>query len=79
VTNRVLSSTEGEPRAWKKLAATLGVALVLFTPACQANIDTEDDGVETDENGDVDLDDDQVDDDDADVEVDVDEDEDSDL
>lgn len=64
--------TESDPRAWKKLAATLGVALVLFTPACQANIDTDDDGVESDQNGDVDLDDDEVDED-ADVEVDVEE------
>jgi hypothetical protein len=73
-----LKIDEGDPRAWRKLAATLGVVLVLFAPACQANIDTDDD-VQTEDDGDVDLDDDTVQDDDADVDVDVEEDDDSGL
>jgi len=69
---------ERDPRAWRKLAAILGVSLVLFSPACTANLDS-DDGVETDEDADVDLDEDDVDDDDDIDDTDDDEDADDDL
>ena len=69
-------SDEGDPRVWRKLVVTLGAALLLFAPACEANIDTEDDSVETEDEGDVDLDDDTVDDEDDDVDVEVEDDDD---
>lgn len=65
---------EGDPRRWRKLVATLGAAILLFAPACEANIET-DDPVETEDEGDVDLDDDTVEDEEDDVDVDVEDDE----
>lgn len=61
-----------DPGAWRKLAAMLGVAFVMFSPACTANVDT-DDEVESEDDADVDLDDDVDDEEDEDLDVEVDE------
>ncbi|HYI44542.1 MAG TPA: hypothetical protein VE174_03660 [Actinomycetota bacterium] len=71
------ATAESDPRTWNRTLAALGAVLLLFAPACEANIDTDEDGVETEDEGDVDLDDDDVDvEEDTDVDVEVDEDED---